>query len=222
MEKLYSKLANVYHEMYQARFDYKKEFAFLNKILKQHRCKEIIEIGCGTGKLSPYFLKHSFSYAGMDLSHHMLAIARKIQPKASFLIGDMRNIKAKKKFDAVVIGERSFTYMRTNEDVTESLNSVNEALKNKGLLVFDNFDADYIFNNFNKKMVFEANVNYKHYKRKSQNKFNLKTRFTWDMGETYLIEQDKKTFVRYFNELMSALIFSAISKMKRRNPATFS
>ena len=195
MEKLYSKLANVYHEMYQTKFNYKKEFIFLRKILDQHKCKSVIEMGCGTGMLASYFLKSGFSYQGLDLSKRMLAIAKKVAPKANFLVCDMRNIKINKKFDAAIISGRTFTYMRENKDIMKSIKSINKALKNKGLLIFDNFDANYIFNNFNKKMVFRTKFRKKIYKRISENEFNLKTGFTWNIKDTYFIKKNKKTRV---------------------------
>ena len=56
MSKLYSKLARIYHEMYQSIFDYKKEFQFYNRWLKKYKVHRVLEIGCGSGNLAPYFL----------------------------------------------------------------------------------------------------------------------------------------------------------------------
>ena len=39
MTQLYSKLANIYHEMYQHVFDYDKEFEFYDSILKKYNSK---------------------------------------------------------------------------------------------------------------------------------------------------------------------------------------
>ena len=64
MTKLYSQLAQVYHEMYQSIFDYKKEFQLYNRLLKKYKCKNILEIGCGSGNLAPFFLKAGYNYVG--------------------------------------------------------------------------------------------------------------------------------------------------------------
>src|SRR3989338_6818460 len=124
MTKLYTKLARVYHEMYQTIFDYKREFKFYDRILRKYKAKKILEIGCGTGNLARFFLKNGYDYTGLDFSKEMLKIAEEDESKASFIQGDMRNIKLKIKFDAILITGRSFTYMTTNKDIINTLKSI--------------------------------------------------------------------------------------------------
>jgi len=69
----------------------------------------------------------------------MIKIAKKVEPKAKFVQGDMRNIKLKDKFDAILITGRSFTYLTTNDDVMKTLKSIHKRLKKNGFLIFDNF-----------------------------------------------------------------------------------
>ena len=193
MTKLYTKLARVYHEMYQGIFDYKKHFRFYNKILKDYNCQKILEIGCGSGNLSPYFLKAGFNYKGLDISKEMLAIAKEVEPKGKFIQGDMRYLKLKEKFDAILITGRSFTYMTTNDDVNKALKSINSCLKQNGILVFDNFDAEIIFGNFKRNIVQTSEYKGKEYKRISTNTPNLKTGWTWNWHTKYKIRENKKT-----------------------------
>ena len=54
MTKLYTKLAGVYHEMYQSIFNYKKEFNFYNKILRKYKSKKILEIGAEVAILQSF------------------------------------------------------------------------------------------------------------------------------------------------------------------------
>ena len=193
MTKLYSELATIYHEMYQSIFDYKKEFQFYNKLLKKYKCKKILEIGCGSGNLAPFFLKVGYDYIGLDLFKEMIKIAKEVEPKAKFVQGDMRNLKLKDKFDAILITGRSFTYMTTNEDVMSALKSINKHLKKKGFLIFDNFDAEIIFGNFKRNFVQTAKYKGKEYKRVSKNNWNMKTGWTWDWNATYHIKEYGKT-----------------------------
>lgn len=137
--KLYSELARVYHEMYQSLFDYKKEFQKYNKILRKYKCKKVLEIGCGSGNLAPFFVKVGYNYLGVDLFQEMLKIAKKASPEAEFIQGDMRNLKMRKKFDAILITGKSFTYMVTNQDIMSTLQSIYGHLEKEGILTSNAF-----------------------------------------------------------------------------------
>ncbi|MDQ1352107.1 MAG: hypothetical protein QG657_2413, partial [Acidobacteriota bacterium] len=150
MTKLYSELAHVYHEMYQAIFDYEKEFQFYDGLLSKYGRRSILEIGCGTGNLAPYFLKAGYEYTGLDLYDEMLQIARQNHPEASFVQGDMRDLHFMQAFEAVIITGRSFCYMTTNKDVMNALKSIYVTLKEDGLLIFDSFKADELLPNLKK------------------------------------------------------------------------
>lgn len=193
MTKLYSSLARVYHEMYQSIFDYRKEFRAYHRILKRNKCKNILEIGCGSGNLAPYFLKAGYNYTGLDLYKEMLAIAKEVEPKAKFVQSDMRKLKLGKKYDSIIISGRSFTYLTTNEDVMKTLVSIYKHLKKNGLLIFDNFRAEQIFKYFKKHNVQKARFEDKQYTRISENSWNLGTGWTWNWKATYKIREKGKT-----------------------------
>ncbi|MBN1157517.1 class I SAM-dependent methyltransferase [Candidatus Woesearchaeota archaeon] len=193
MTKLYSHLAQVYHEMYQSIFDYKKDFQFYNRLLKKYKCKKILEIGCGSGNLTPLFLKAGYDYVGLDLFKEMIKIAKKVEPKVKFIQGDMRKLNLKENFDAVLITGRSFTYLTTNEDVMNTLKSVHKTLKKNGVLIFDNFNAGDLIEMKKKRFVQEAKYKNKKYKRISEKYPNLQTGWTEDWKATYYVTENGKT-----------------------------
>ena len=88
----------------------------------------------------------------------MLRIARRENPEALFLHKDMRRFTARKKFDAVVVGGRSFTYMTSNVDVLAALRCIRRALRPKGVLVFDNFNASAVFKDLFRPLLDEVRV----------------------------------------------------------------
>lgn len=196
MTKLYSKLARVYHEMYQNIFDYKKEFQFYKRILKKYNSKSVLEIGCGSGNLAPYFLKEGYNYIGSDLFQEMLNVAKEVEPKAQFIQADMRDLKFRKKFDAVIISGRSFTYLTTNEDVQNTLKSIYKILNKGGILIFDNFNAEKMISMKKKQFEQTSEYNGKKYRRVSIKTPNLKDGWTENWDATYYIEEKgKKTQV---------------------------
>jgi SAM-dependent methyltransferase len=189
MTQLYTALAMVYHEMYQHVFDYDKEYSFYDSILKMNNCKKILEVGCGSGMLASRFLKNGYDYLGLDSSNEMLDIARPEVGSDSFIQCDMRNLSFDQQFDTVLITGRSIAYVIENLDIIITLSGIHKSLKNSGLLIFDAFEANGIFDNFND---FEQNIehNNKKIRRISRLKKNLKTGWTYDWYAKYIIEDN--------------------------------
>lgn len=191
MTTLYTRLAETYHEMYRSLFNYDKEFRTVHGILRAHSAKTVLEIGCGAGNLAGRFAEAGYDYTGMDLAGPMLRIARRDNPDALFLHGDMRQFKVRKKFDAVVVGGRSFTYMTSNGDVLAALQSIRRALRPKGVLVFDNFNATMIFKDLSRPVRDEVRVGGKTISRASKRTMNLTTGWTWNWDATYVIKDGR-------------------------------
>jgi len=206
MTILYSKLANIYHEMYQHVFDYDKEFNFYDALLKSNNSQKILEIGCGSGMLARRFLDHGYDYLGLDLFNEMLHIARREVKSDRFIQCDMRNLSFDRQFDSVLITGRSLAYVTDNQGILDTLSGVHNSLKENGWFVFGVFDANGIFDNFND---FEQNIehNNKKIRRLSKLKKNLSTGWTWDWSAKYIIEQDN--VISEFDDLTTLRAFTA-------------
>ena len=189
MTLLYSNLATVYHEMYQHIFDYDQEFNFYDRVLTENNCREILEIGCGTGMLARRFLTHGYEYLGLDLNTEMLNIARDEVMNGKFVQGDMRALSFHQQFDSVLITGRSIAYVLENQEIIDTLTGVYNALKDDGLFIVGFFEANEIFDNFDD---FDQTIihNNKKIIRTSHLKKNLKTGWTYDWYATYSIEEE--------------------------------
>jgi SAM-dependent methyltransferase len=205
MTILYSTLANIYHDMYQHVFDYDKEFEFYDSILKQHNCKRILEIGCGSGMLARRFINRGYDYLGLDLFNEMLEIARSEIKSDRFVQGDMRNLTFIKQFDAVMITGRSISYVIDNRGILDTLKGVHDSLVDNGLFVFGIFESNGIFDNFD---GFEQNIEHdnKKIKRISQMKLNLSTGWTYDWFAKYIIDEGGK--ISEFDDLTTLRTFT--------------
>jgi ubiquinone/menaquinone biosynthesis C-methylase UbiE len=61
---------------------------------------KIVDLGCGSGNDSFWFVGSNYDYLGVDSSEQMIEQARKANPKANFAIGDLYNLDTlAKKFD---------------------------------------------------------------------------------------------------------------------------
>ena len=136
------KFAELYDLFYEKHWDYNQIASLFEKHLKKHKIKKILEVGGGSGRLSKILEKKGFSITALDSSKKLVKVFRKMNPSIKIICGDIRNIDIKDKFDAVILAGRTFTHFTKEEDIKKTLNSFNKALKNRGILIFDNFKAD--------------------------------------------------------------------------------
>ena len=205
MTQLYSKLATIYHEMYQHVFDYDKEFSFYDSILKTNNCNKILEVGCGSGMLARRFIESGYDYLGLDLYDEMLDIARLEVKSNVFIQSDMRSISFDKQFDSVLITGRSLAYVIDNKGIMDTFAGIHKSLKDNGLFVFGIFEANGIFDNFSDfEQIIEHNN--KKIQRTSKLKKNLESGWTYDWQAKYLIEQNG--LVSEFDDLTTLRAFT--------------
>lgn len=69
--------------MYQHVFDYKRQFHFLDVILKRYECHKILELAYGSGLAAGYFIDACYDYHGVDFSKDLLRIASKTEPRGN-------------------------------------------------------------------------------------------------------------------------------------------
>jgi ubiquinone/menaquinone biosynthesis C-methylase UbiE len=143
---------------------------------------------------------------GLDLSKDMIKIAEDTYPNGDFIEGDMRNLpdSMTNQFDAVVSTGRSFTHLTTNNDCLECCKSVYGVLKPGGIFIFDNFSANFIFNNFKPNNFHHANNIY----RKSTGTPNLEHGFTWNWYAEYEIKDDEGELIETFSDYMELRAFT--------------
>src|SRR5476649_881288 len=77
----------------------------IERILKKHKAKTVLDLTCGTGSQVFWLLKRGYQVSGSDISKGMLKIAetkaKKEKIKIKFLRGDVRTINVGK-YDAAI------------------------------------------------------------------------------------------------------------------------
>lgn len=112
--------------------------------------KNILELACGTGRLTIPLAEAGYSITGVDLSKDMLSIldkrlankSRRVREKIEILNSDMRTFSIDKKFDLAFLPVTSICLLASNKDVVQMLNNVYEHLVDGGRFVFDIRDFD--------------------------------------------------------------------------------
>ena len=219
MSKLYTDLAEIYEAMYASFIDYKEEYNFYSQILRDYNKKSVLEIGSGTGNLSKLFTENGFKYLGLDRSVEMLEIAKKKNPSAVFIKGDMRNFELEEQTESALITGRSISYLLKNEDVNLAFKSIHNNLKKGGIFCFDFIDANRFIPKILKEeiIIHKASVGGENYVRESKWQLNMsygmdlmwESKYSKEVGNEYKeIAKDKelaRTFTKNEIELFLAI-----------------
>jgi ubiquinone/menaquinone biosynthesis C-methylase UbiE len=107
--------------------------------LAQSRGSEVLELGCGTGRVAEPLARAGLNVAGVDISAAMLELAgeRAGTLPVTFVEGDMREIDLGREFDAVLVPLGALQHMETASDVVATLATVARHLAPSGLAVVD-------------------------------------------------------------------------------------
>lgn len=143
---VFGNYSNYYDILYQNK-DYAAEAKHVDEILQKclPGAQSILEFGCGTGAHAVHLIKKGYVIHGVDVSETMLARAEKNKKKLdpslsrhlSFSIGDIRNVRLKSTFDAVIALFHVISYLPKNEDIQAVLSTVKSQLKKGGIFFFD-------------------------------------------------------------------------------------
>lgn len=127
-------------------FDY--DISFYSKYAKQKN-GEILELACGTARVSLALVKQGFSVTGIDISSEMLEEAKfkaseeKIKIKLSK--ENIIDFNLKKKFDLILCVHNSFSHINGLENLKLFFKSVRKHLSKDGVFILQVFNPDFYF-----------------------------------------------------------------------------
>ncbi|MCU6763081.1 Glycine/sarcosine N-methyltransferase [uncultured Roseburia sp.] len=113
---------------------------YLWKILKEHGINDglVLDLGCGTGKITRFLSKKGYDMIGVDLSEEMLEVAgRQDTEGILYLQQDMREFELYGTVGAVVSVCDSVNYLLEEEELLTVFLLVNNYLDPGGIFVFD-------------------------------------------------------------------------------------
>ncbi|HKU89326.1 MAG TPA: methyltransferase domain-containing protein [Steroidobacteraceae bacterium] len=107
------------------------------------RPRTLLDVGCGTGGHALELARRGYSLTGVDLSDHMLGLARgksAVLPEAQqpkWLQGDARNFEAGGPFDMAIMMFAVIGYLTGNDDVLQGLRNIRRHLPVGALFLCD-------------------------------------------------------------------------------------
>ena len=133
-------LVNIYSDpyFYDLEYDIRKDDVLFYieqcQMLKTSKPLTILELGCGTGRISIPLAVCGFSVTGVDADKNMLKLA---EQKAhgldiEFIEANFIDLDLSKKFDVVLMPYNAFQHIHSDEDVSKFFDNLKNAVRPGG------------------------------------------------------------------------------------------
>lgn len=138
----YSSFARVY-DLFMDNVPYEEWSEYIRSILQEYGICDglMLDLGCGTGKMTRLLAKAGYDMIGVDNSADMLEIAREEEyentDRILYLLQDMRSFELYGTVRAIVSICDSVNYILEEDDLREVFRLVNNYLDPAGIFVFD-------------------------------------------------------------------------------------
>ena len=125
------------------------DLEFYKRWLPKSKNARILELCCGTGRLTLPIAKDGFDISGVDFTASMLEKAREKASKVAldikFIEADIRTLDLQKTYDLIFIPFNSIHQLYKNEDLFQTFATVKKHLKEDGLFILDCFNPNLQF-----------------------------------------------------------------------------
>jgi SAM-dependent methyltransferase len=132
-------MMNGWHE------NFKVDIPFHLEMIKRYG-DPVLELACGTGRLSIPFAENGYKVTGLDVSDSMLAQAKEnIAEKkvdVNLVHADCRDFKLDRKFNVIIFPFNSIAHLHELEDIEKCFRCVKEHLADDGRFIIDIFNPD--------------------------------------------------------------------------------
>lgn len=137
----YTGFAAVY-DLFMDNVPYEEWHSYLTGLLKEYGIEDgiVLELGCGTGRMTRLLAKSGYDMIGVDNSEEMLEIAREAGTEGDgilYLLQDMREFELYGTVRAVVSICDSMNYILEEEELLTVFRLVNNYLDPGGVFIFD-------------------------------------------------------------------------------------
>ena len=169
---LKQEIANKYDDYYQTEFgkkvDHIEKEIITELLCKIHSDNKLLDIGCGTGHWTEFFINRGYKVTGVDSSEEMLKIAKGKNLDAEFILGNSGNLQIEDESYSIIITITMLEFVG-NQEI--SIQEMYRILKKGGWLIVGGLYADSTLglNKENDEVFKDANL---------YNKKDLKSKFS--------------------------------------------
>lgn len=142
-----------FYDAINSELDYSLWADFIEEIVKREYNKRpelVVDLGCGTGKMTLELAKRGYDMIGIDISVEMLDVARSEAEKRGinplWLCQDLREFELYGTVEVAVCCLDTVNHLTKEKDVSTFFNLVHNYLDKDGLFIFD-INGKYKFEN---------------------------------------------------------------------------
>jgi len=135
----YTSFAEVY-DLFMDNVPYEAWCEYLTEVFREYQIEDglLLDLGCGTGKLTRLMEAKGYDMIGVDYSYDMLSIAKNHSEESIlYLLQDMREFELYGTVRGIYSACDSLNYILEEEELKEVFSLVNNYLDPKGIFVFD-------------------------------------------------------------------------------------
>lgn len=137
----YTGFAEVY-DIFMDNVPYEEWCTYVLSLLKEEKIEDglVLELGCGTGKMTRLLSRAGYDLIGLDNSEEMLDVAHEKTPTEDhilYICQDMCSFELYGTVRAIISVCDSMNYLLDREDFLETLKLANNYLDPKGVFIFD-------------------------------------------------------------------------------------
>lgn len=136
-------------DIYDGMNQHQEDLQFYQHWLPENKEARILELCCGSGRLTIPIANSGYKITGVDYTSSMLKQAKvnalEQGVNANFIEADIRYLALPEKYDFIFIPFNSIHHLYQNQDLLSALNVAKNHLKQGGLFLLDCFNPDIRF-----------------------------------------------------------------------------
>lgn len=136
--------AQLYCSLYHLEMsEVKDDCLYFHQLLTENRCRRVLELGCGTGRLSEYLQSQGHLVTGIDISYSMLQFPQNTGSVPTVQM-DMCCLGFSPSFDAVVIPYNTLNLLPDKKSIQQCLAEIKLVLTGPRLLLLQLFTPNSV------------------------------------------------------------------------------
>jgi SAM-dependent methyltransferase len=112
------------------------DLPFWDAMATRWESKRILELGCGTGRVTEVLVRHA-NVTAVDLLVEMLRLASRRVPAANFVAADLRQFAFAQRFDLIVLADDPMAHLISIDDRAKALRLIADHLTPDGRVVIE-------------------------------------------------------------------------------------